>query len=165
VARASEYGKVREQTSQRTTCQDVAIGRQAPPTTEKNSASSAPNLLATKRIRKSRRLLMAGKNVFEITDGNFQDEVLDAELPVVIDFWAPWCGPCRAIAPLIEQLAERYDGKVKVGKLNVDDNPEVAQKYRITGIPSLIAFKDGEVVDQLVGANPKRINEIFAEIS
>ncbi|OIP42052.1 MAG: thioredoxin [Deltaproteobacteria bacterium CG2_30_63_29] len=108
---------------------------------------------------------MAGKNVFEITDGNFQDEVLDAELPVVIDFWAPWCGPCRAIAPLIEQLAERYDGKVKVGKLNVDDNPEVAQKYRITGIPSLIAFKDGEVVDQLVGANPKRINEIFAEIS
>jgi len=108
---------------------------------------------------------MAGKNVFEITDGNLQDEVLDAELPVVIDFWAPWCGPCRAIAPLIEQLAERYDGKVKVGKLNVDDNPEVAQKYRITGIPSLIAFKDGEVVDQLVGANPKRINEIFAEIS
>ncbi|PIV99500.1 MAG: thioredoxin [Deltaproteobacteria bacterium CG_4_9_14_3_um_filter_63_12] len=108
---------------------------------------------------------MAGKNVFEITDGNFQAEVLDAELPVVIDFWAPWCGPCRAIAPLIEQLAERYDGKVKVGKLNVDDNPEVAQKYRITGIPSLIAFKDGEVVDQLVGANPKRINEIFAEIS
>lgn len=108
---------------------------------------------------------MAGKNVYEITDGNFQDEVLDADLPVVIDFWAPWCGPCRAIAPLIEQLAERYDGKVKVGKLNVDDNPEVAQKYRITGIPSLIAFKGGEVIDQLVGANPKRINEIFSEIA
>ena len=91
----------------------------------------------------------------ELTDSNFEDEVLNSENPVLVDFWAEWCGPCRMIGPVVEELAGEYDGKVKVGKVDVDSNPEVSIKYGIRSIPALLIFKNGEVVDQIIGAVPK----------
>jgi thioredoxin 1 len=97
---------------------------------------------------------MAG-NVVEFTDANFDAEVLKSETPVLVDFWAPWCGPCRMLAPSIEALSTEYAGKVKIGKLNTDDHGDSAAKYGIRSIPTLLIFKNGEVVNQLVGALPK----------
>ncbi len=90
-----------------------------------------------------------------ITTGEFDEQVLQSPIPVLIDFWAAWCGPCRMIAPHVEALAEEYSGKVRVLKCNVDEEPEIAQKYSIMSIPTLVFFKSGKVVDQLVGALPK----------
>lgn len=102
----------------------------------------------------------------EITDANFETEVLNSDIPVMVDFWAPWCGPCRALAPVIDQVAEEYTGKVKVVKLNTDENPESAVKFRITSIPNLIIFKQGKPVDQLIGAVGKeKIAEAFAKLN
>lgn len=108
---------------------------------------------------------MAG-NVVEFTDANFEVEVVKSDLPVLVDFWAPWCGPCRMIAPSIEALSGEYSGKVKIGKLNTDDNTDVSARFGIRSIPTLLIFKGGEVVDQLVGALPKekiaeRINKFI----
>lgn len=89
------------------------------------------------------------------TDANFESEVLKSEEPVVVDFWAPWCGPCRIVSPLIEELAKEYEGKVKVGKLNVDDNPQTAQTYGVMSIPSVLLFKSGQPVKTMVGAQAK----------
>ena len=94
-------------------------------------------------------------NVGEVTDANFEEQVLKANLPVLVDFWAPWCGPCRAVAPVVEEIANEYTGKLKVLKLNTDENPKIAQSYRISGIPSLMVFKNGQPVEQVVGAVPK----------
>ena len=91
----------------------------------------------------------------EIKDADFDKEVLKATLPVLVDFWAPWCGPCRMVSPVVDKLGEKFAGKIKVVKLNVDDNPETAQKYRIMSIPTLMFFKSGEVADTVVGAVPE----------
>jgi len=94
-------------------------------------------------------------SVVSVTDNTFEQEVLKAEIPVLVDFWAPWCGPCKAIAPVVEDLSKEYEGRLKVVKLNTDENPKTAQAYSIKGIPSLFLFKSGVVVEQVVGAVPK----------
>ena len=91
----------------------------------------------------------------ELTGANWEKEVIQSKGVVMIDFWAAWCGPCRMIAPSIEELAKEYSGRIKVGKLNTDENSDVASRYKIMGIPTVIFFKDGQKVDQLVGAVPK----------
>ncbi len=98
---------------------------------------------------------MAGKNVLELNEDNFQAEVLDSDKAVLVDFWASWCGPCRMIAPVVEELANDVAGTAKVGKVNVDENQALAAKYNVRSIPTLIVFKNGEVVEQRVGAADK----------
>lgn len=98
---------------------------------------------------------MASDKVVQLTDDSFESEVTQSSVPVLIDFWASWCAPCKAIGPIVDQLADEFDGKVKVCKLNVDENPATPGQFGVRGIPTLILFKDGEVVDQVVGAVPK----------
>jgi thioredoxin 1 len=90
-----------------------------------------------------------------VTDASFKEEVLDSDTPVLVDFWAPWCGPCRMVAPVVDEIAEQYKGQVKVVKLNTDENPNVASQYGIRSIPTLMIFKGGQRVDMVVGAVPK----------
>ncbi|WP_437231001.1 thioredoxin [Planctomicrobium sp. SH661] len=97
---------------------------------------------------------MAG-NLQEFSDATFQDDVLSSDQPVLVDFWAPWCGPCKMLTPTIEALAEKYVGKVKVGKLNTDDNRQAAINYQINSIPTLIVFKGGKPVDRILGLQPQ----------
>lgn len=97
---------------------------------------------------------MAG-NVGEISDSSFQQEILESSTPALVDFWAPWCGPCKSIAPVLEEIANEFSGKLKVAKLNVDDNPQTPTRYNVKGIPNLVFFKAGKVVEQIVGAVPK----------
>ena len=98
---------------------------------------------------------MASDKVVQLTDDAFESEVNQSSVPVLVDFWASWCAPCKAISPLIDQLAEEYEGKVKICKLNVDENPATPGQFGVRGIPTLILFKDGQVADQVVGAVPK----------
>ncbi|MDD5658185.1 MAG: thioredoxin [Elusimicrobia bacterium] len=94
-------------------------------------------------------------NHLEITDTNFRDEVLGSDVPVVVDFWAQWCGPCRMLGPIIEELAEEYAGRIKVGKLDTDKNPVTAQALRIAAVPTVLFFKEGRLVDRTIGTSPK----------
>ena len=98
---------------------------------------------------------MAGKNTLTFTDENFEAEVLKSDRPVLVDFWAEWCGPCRMMAPAVEAIAEEYAGRVKVGKMNVDDSPSTPPRYQIRGIPTLLVFKDGRLVDRVTGVQPR----------
>ena len=98
----------------------------------------------------------------EITDANFQEVVLNSDKPVLVDFWAPWCGPCRTVGPIVDELATELEGKVVVGKVNVDTNSETAQTYGIRSIPTLLVFRNGELVDKLVGAVPK--SQLFEKL-
>ena len=105
------------------------------------------------------------EKIVHVTDANFEQEVLQSQLPVVLDFWAPWCGPCKMIAPILDQLAEELDGKVKIAKINVDDNQVVPAQFGIRGIPTIIVFKDGKNVAHKVGALAKPQLEAFISAS
>ena|SRR3990172_7974322 len=94
--------------------------------------------------------------LIKLTDENFEDEVIKSDKPVLIDFWATWCGPCRMIAPIVEELATEYEGKAKIGKLDVDSNQQTSIKYGVRSIPTLLIFKDGEVIETIIGAVPKK---------
>lgn len=98
---------------------------------------------------------MANEHTLTFTDGAFDQDVLNAEVPVLVDFWAPWCGPCKAMSPTVDALAAEYAGKVKVGKINTDEYPATAMRYQVRGIPTLLLFKGGKVVEQRVGAMSK----------
>jgi len=109
---------------------------------------------------------MSAPNIVTVTEASFDQEVLNAPSPVLVDFWAEWCGPCKMIAPILDELADEYDGKVKITKVNVDDNQGLAVKYGITAIPSLLFFKDGQVVDQIRGMRSKRdLKESFDRVA
>ncbi|HOP85525.1 MAG TPA: thioredoxin [Syntrophorhabdaceae bacterium] len=100
-----------------------------------------------------------------VNDGNFLSEVLESSTPVLVDFWASWCGPCQMMGPVVDEVASQYEGKVKVLKLNVDENPQTSAKYGIRGIPTLILFNKGEVVDRLIGAQPKSsVEELLKKV-
>lgn len=110
---------------------------------------------------------MAGGDVMNIGDGDFKKEVLEAQTPVLVDFWATWCAPCRAIAPAIEEFAGQYKGKMKVAKVNIDDNQEIAQQFGIRSIPTVLVFKGGRVVDQIVGSAPNyraRLDDVAKKV-
>jgi thioredoxin 1 len=98
---------------------------------------------------------MAGQNTLNFTDASFDQDVINSEIPVLVDFWAEWCGPCRVMTPTVDALAEDYKGRIKVGKLNVDENNQTAMRFQVRGIPMLLLFKGGKVVDQRVGAMGK----------
>lgn len=98
---------------------------------------------------------MASEAIVELNDSSFDAEVISSDKPVLVDFWAPWCGPCKALGPVIDEISNDFVDKVKVGKVNVDENPEISMKFGIRSIPTLIVFKDGEVQDQIIGAVPK----------
>lgn len=100
----------------------------------------------------------------ELTNENFQSEVAESSVPVLVDFWAEWCMPCKMIAPVLEELGQEYEGKLKIGKVNVDEQGEIAAKYNVVSIPTLLLFKEGEVVNQLVGAGPRKtLEKVFVD--
>lgn len=94
-------------------------------------------------------------NEVRLTKNNFRDEVLNSDIPVLVDFWATWCGPCRMVASIVEEIADEYDGRIKVGKVNVDEEPELAMQFRVASIPTLMVFKNGQLVNTAVGYRPK----------
>ena len=119
------------------------------------------------KLRKNKTHLNNKKMAIEITDANFEEVVLKSNKPVLVDFWAEWCGPCRMVGPVVEELSKEYEGKAVIGKMNVDFNPKVSTDYGIMSIPALLFFKDGKVVDKQVGAVPKHVlaNKLNAQVA
>ena len=98
---------------------------------------------------------MSNPKIQEVSDASFEGDILKSSTPVLVDFWAPWCGPCRTVAPLMDEFANQYDGKLKIAKVNVDESSQVAMKYQVTSIPTFILFKSGQVADRMLGAVPR----------
>ncbi len=109
-------------------------------------------------------------NPIHVTDAEFQDKVLNSDTPVIVDFWAPWCGPCRMVAPILDELSKEYDGKIVIAKVNTDENPQWAMKFGVQGIPTMLFVKGGQLVDRMVGAAPKpsiqqRVDNMLAAVN
>ncbi len=107
---------------------------------------------------------MAAGRTIEVTDASFADEVLESDIPVLVDYWAPWCGPCRMVAPVLEKIADEYDGRLKICKLNVDENREIATQHHIMSIPTMFLFRAGEMVDQITGVTPNFESDLKRKI-
>jgi thioredoxin 1 len=125
-----------------------------PPKTRRYNEEK-PNMAGTDTSTHKSPQSHTGNGIVEVTDANFDQDVLKSDTPVLVDFWATWCGPCRALAPIVDELAKDYQGKLKVGKMDVDANSSTPMRYKVTGIPTLLVFKGGQVVEQLVGYRPK----------
>jgi thioredoxin 1 len=144
--------------------ENVGVSDESDSVKTKNKELKMDAVNKTKNLKDERNLKKEEARPINVSDDNFEDEVLESDIPVLVDFWAPWCGPCRMAAPVLEKIAQEYQGKLKVCKLNVDEGRQTAMKYSISGIPTLNIYKDGEVVDQMIGVSPNYESDLKKKI-